>query len=106
MWYNPAAFWLERRDVIGAWLICGAIAVAFFGYPAVTSAIDTWAASAPSRPHLKMGRPAPVELMKKQRCVRQFTTCSANLTDNHRRNKSWRGESDDADLHRARSDER
>ena len=37
MWYNPAAFLLDRRDVIGAWLICGAIAAAFFGYPAVTS---------------------------------------------------------------------
>jgi hypothetical protein len=50
MWYNPAAFLLDRRDVIGAWLICGAIAAAFFGYPAVTSALDTWAGTAPLRP--------------------------------------------------------
>jgi uncharacterized membrane protein len=31
MGYYPAAFFLEKRDVIGAWLICGAIATAFFG---------------------------------------------------------------------------
>jgi hypothetical protein len=34
MWYYPAAFFLDKRYVIGAWLICGAIATAFFGCPA------------------------------------------------------------------------
>jgi hypothetical protein len=41
MWYYPAAFFLDKRDVIGAWLICGAIAMAFFGYPALTDALDS-----------------------------------------------------------------
>ena len=40
MWYHPAAFFLTKRDVIGAWLICLALATAFFGYPAVTAALD------------------------------------------------------------------
>jgi hypothetical protein len=39
MWYYPAAFFLDKRDVIGAWLICGAIATAFFGCPALTGAL-------------------------------------------------------------------
>ena len=68
MWYNPSAFFLERRDVIGAWLICGAIAAAFFGYPALTSAPDTWAASAPSRPPvacLGADRPAAGRLSRR-----------------------------------------
>jgi hypothetical protein len=43
MWYHPAAFFLSKRDVIGAWLICLAIALAFFGYPVVTTVLDTWA---------------------------------------------------------------
>jgi hypothetical protein len=33
MWYHPAAFFLGKRDVIGAWLICLALVMAFFGYP-------------------------------------------------------------------------
>ena len=41
MWYYPAAFFLDKRDVIGAWLICAAIATAFFGYPAFTAALDS-----------------------------------------------------------------
>jgi hypothetical protein len=40
MWYHPAAFYLGKRDVVGAWLICLALAVAFFGYPVVTAALD------------------------------------------------------------------
>jgi hypothetical protein len=43
MWYHPAAFFLTKRDVIGAWLICVAVATAFFGYPVVTTASDIWA---------------------------------------------------------------
>ena len=39
MWYHPAAFVLTKRDVIGAWFICIAVATAFFGYPAVTSVL-------------------------------------------------------------------
>ena len=31
MWYHPAAFFLGKRDVIGAWLICLALVMAFFG---------------------------------------------------------------------------
>ena len=33
MWCHPAAFLLGKRDVIGAWLICLALVMAFFGYP-------------------------------------------------------------------------
>jgi hypothetical protein len=40
MWYHPAAFFLGKRDVIGAWIICLVLAVAFFGYPVVTTALD------------------------------------------------------------------
>ena len=40
MWDHPAAFFLTKRDVIGAWFICIAVATAFFGYPAVTSGLD------------------------------------------------------------------
>jgi hypothetical protein len=43
MWYHPAAFFLGKRDVIGAWLICLALVMAFFGYPVVTTALDVWA---------------------------------------------------------------
>jgi hypothetical protein len=42
MWYHPAGFFLTRRDVIGAWIICLAIAMAFFGYPVVSSKLDAW----------------------------------------------------------------
>ena len=44
MWYHPAAFLLTKRDVIGAWLVCLAVAMAFFGYPVVTTAFDDWTA--------------------------------------------------------------
>jgi hypothetical protein len=40
MWYHPAGFFLTGRDVIGAWIICLAIAVAFFGYPVASSELD------------------------------------------------------------------
>ena len=40
MWYHPAGFFLTERDVIGAWIICLAIAVAFFAYPVVSSELD------------------------------------------------------------------
>jgi hypothetical protein len=40
MWYHPAGFFLTGRDVIGAWIICLAIAVAFFGCPVVSSELD------------------------------------------------------------------
>jgi hypothetical protein len=42
MWCHPAAFILEKRDVIGAWIVCLAIALPFFGYPAVTAMPDVW----------------------------------------------------------------
>jgi hypothetical protein len=31
MWYYPPAFVLEKRDVIGAWLVCFVVAAACFG---------------------------------------------------------------------------
>ena len=40
MWYHPAAFFVGKRDVIGAWVICLAVAVVFFGYPVVMTALD------------------------------------------------------------------
>ena len=40
MWYHPAGFFLTGQDVIGAWIICLAIAVAFLGYPVVSSELD------------------------------------------------------------------
>jgi hypothetical protein len=40
MEYYPGVFSLGIRDVIGAWLVCLAIAAAFFGYPLVTAAWD------------------------------------------------------------------
>ena len=40
MWYHPAAFLLTKRDVVGAWLVCLAVAMAFFGYPVVTNAFN------------------------------------------------------------------
>ena len=40
MRYHPVGFFLTRRDVIGAWLVCLAVATAFFGYPVVTTVFD------------------------------------------------------------------
>jgi hypothetical protein len=48
MWYHPAAFFVHKRDVIGAWLICVVVVTAFFGYPAVTTALDTWPGDRPT----------------------------------------------------------
>lgn len=31
MWYDPVAFGLGKRDVIGAWIVCLAVAAACFG---------------------------------------------------------------------------
>ncbi len=31
MWYHPTAFAVGVRDVIGAWLVCLAVAAVFFG---------------------------------------------------------------------------
>ena len=39
----PCRLLLDKRDVIGAWLICLALVMAFFGYPVVTTALDVWA---------------------------------------------------------------
>ena len=44
MRYHPVGFFLTRRDVIGAWINCLAIAVTFFGYPVVSSELDAWTA--------------------------------------------------------------
>ena len=43
MWYHPAAFFVGNRDVVGAWVICLAVATVFFGYPVVMTALDVWA---------------------------------------------------------------
>jgi len=32
MWYHPAALAVGIRDVIGAWLVCLAVAAAFLGW--------------------------------------------------------------------------
>jgi hypothetical protein len=42
MWYQPAALISDKRDVIGAWIVCLAVALVFFGYPAVTAMPDVW----------------------------------------------------------------
>jgi hypothetical protein len=44
MWYYPAAFLVEKRDVIGAWLVC-LMAAACFGSPMLGPAFDTSAAT-------------------------------------------------------------
>jgi hypothetical protein len=31
MWYHPADFFLGKRDVIGAWLVCLVVAAVCFG---------------------------------------------------------------------------
>ena len=43
MWYHPAAFFVGNRDVVGAWVICLAVATAFFGYPIFMTALDVGA---------------------------------------------------------------
>lgn len=40
MWYHPAAFFVEKRDVIGAWLICLLVAAACVGSPILSAAFD------------------------------------------------------------------
>lgn len=45
MWYYSAAFVLGKRDVIGAWLVCLAVAAACFGSPMLSAAFDTSAAT-------------------------------------------------------------
>jgi hypothetical protein len=39
MWYDPAAFLVGKRDVIGAWLVCLLVAAACFG-SLVTAGFD------------------------------------------------------------------
>jgi hypothetical protein len=39
---QPAALISDKRDVIGAWIVCLAVALVFFGYPAVTAIPDVW----------------------------------------------------------------
>ncbi|HJU15976.1 MAG TPA: hypothetical protein VJ770_05870 [Stellaceae bacterium] len=40
MGYDPTTFSADVRDVIGAWLVCLAVAAGFFGYPLVRTALD------------------------------------------------------------------
>jgi hypothetical protein len=42
MWYQPAALIPDKRDVIGAWIVCLAVALVFFGYPTVIAIPDVW----------------------------------------------------------------
>ena len=47
VWYHPAAFAIAKRDVVGAWLVCLAIACLFFGAaPAFESAVEAGTAVA------------------------------------------------------------
>ena len=41
MWYYPAAFMVEKRDVIGAWLVCLLVAAACCGSPKISAALET-----------------------------------------------------------------
>ena len=61
MWHDSAAFGLNVRDVIGAWLVCLAVAAAFFGCPLVSA---EWSASL-VQSHAVASRPSlttPAEL--------------------------------------------
>jgi hypothetical protein len=46
MWDHPAACALGRRDVIGAWLVCLALAAGCLALPPLVSALDRGAAPA------------------------------------------------------------
>ena len=48
MWYHPVAFFVGKRDVIGAWVICLALATAFFAYPVVITALDAKSTQKPA----------------------------------------------------------
>jgi hypothetical protein len=50
VWYYSGAFNLGIRDAIGAWLVCLAVAAAFFGYPLVTAAPAVQHDAATDRP--------------------------------------------------------
>ena len=41
MWYYPASFFVEKRDVIGAWLVCLVLAAGCLGSPMLGAAFDT-----------------------------------------------------------------
>ena len=43
MWYHSTMFTVGMRDVIGAWLVCLAVATAFFGWTALAASGDTGA---------------------------------------------------------------
>ena len=45
MWDYPAAIFVEKRDVIGAWLVCLLVAAACFGSPMLGAAFDNSAAT-------------------------------------------------------------
>ena len=45
MWDYPAAIFVEKRDVFGAWLVCLLVAAACFGSPMLGAAFDNSAAT-------------------------------------------------------------
>ena len=45
MSYYPAAFLVDKRNVIGAWLVCLFVAAVCFGSPLLGAAFDTSAAT-------------------------------------------------------------
>ena len=45
MSYYPAAFLVDKRNVIGAWLVCLFVAAVCFGSPLLAAAFDTSAAT-------------------------------------------------------------
>jgi hypothetical protein len=45
MWYHPDAFFMGKRDAIGAWLVYLVVAAACVGSPRLDAAFDTSAAT-------------------------------------------------------------
>jgi hypothetical protein len=52
MWYHPSAYRVGIRDVIGAWILCLAVAALFFAPPAFDAARGELA---------RLLQPAPVD---------------------------------------------
>jgi hypothetical protein len=40
MWNNSVTLNFGKRDVVAAWIVCLALAAAFFGFPAMMTVLD------------------------------------------------------------------